>query len=241
MSDEPVRKRPAWYLEIVLLVGGYLVFGLVRAAIDRGDPAATDNAALVHGLERTLGIAIELPLNSAMLDHPFAMQLTGYFYRLCVIAVPIVLIWLYVRRPDRYRFLRTALVVMTLADLLFVWLYPEAPPRLSLDGVVDYMAVYDILGGASLRNPGPALNIHGAMPSMHIAWTTWSAYAVWSVLRSRRPLVAWSAWLLPVVTAFVILVTGHHYVLDIVAGVALVAVVVPAVTWSTRVADMSRS
>jgi membrane-associated phospholipid phosphatase len=202
-------------------VGGYFAFGLVRAAIDRGDPAATDNARHVQRLEQTLRIAVEHPLNHAMLGHPVAIHLTGYFYRLCLVAVPATLIWLYASRPAHYRRLRTALVVTTLLDLPLVWLFPESPPRLAQAGIVDHMATYDILGGAAARIPRPGVNWLAAMPSMHIAWTTWSAYAIWWALRERRPRTAWPPWLLPLLTALTVLATGHHYVLDILAGLAL--------------------
>jgi len=61
------RERPAWYLELTLLVGGYLAFGLARAGVDRGDPMATSNSALVQRLERSFHIAAEYPLNR---NHP---------------------------------------------------------------------------------------------------------------------------------------------------------------------------
>jgi hypothetical protein len=214
------HKRPAWYLEAVLLIGGYFAFGLARAALDRGDPAATSNALLVQSWEQTLRIAVEYPLNHAMLAHPAAIHLTGYFYRLCVLAVPAVLIWLYVAWPERYRHLRTVLVVTMLLDLPLVWLIPESPPRFALNGIVDYMATYDILFAGAARTPRPGVNLLAAMPSMHIAWTTWCAYAAWSVLRKHV------VWLFPVLTAFVVLATGHHYVLDVVAGMALVAIAI---------------
>lgn len=232
------RTRPTWYLEVALLVGGYVGFGLVRAAIDRGEPAATSNARLVQDLERAVHIAVEYPLNHALLAHPVPLYLTGYFYRLCLIAVPVTLLWLYVRRPARYRDLRTVLVVMTLLDLPLVWLFSEAPPRFAQNGIVDYVATYDILFGATLRDPRAGLNLLAAMPSMHVAWTTWCAWAAWSVLRQRRPRAAWFAWLYPLLTAFVVLATGHHYVLDVLAGLALVAITIPL---STRIARPRRA
>src|SRR6478609_1604755 len=61
------RERPAWYLELTLLVGGYLAFGLARAGVDRGDPIATSNSALVQRLEQGFHIAAEYPLNR---NHP---------------------------------------------------------------------------------------------------------------------------------------------------------------------------
>jgi membrane-associated phospholipid phosphatase len=76
------------------------------------------------------------------------------------------------------------------------------------------------------------LNLLAAMPSMHVAWTTWCAYAVWSVLRRRWPRGAWSAWLLPSLTAFDVLATGHHYVLDILAGFVVVAIAIRLTGWT---------
>jgi membrane-associated phospholipid phosphatase len=225
------RKRPAWYIEVPLLVGGYIVFGLVRAVIDRGDPAATNNALLVQRLEQTFRIAVEYPLNHAMLAQPAAIYLVGYFYRLCVLAVPAILIWLYLARSDRYRQLRTVLVVMMLLGLAIVGLFPEAPPRFAQNGIVDHMATHDILGAAASRTPHWTVNLLAAMPSMHIAWTTWCAYAAWSVLRPRSPRGAWLVWLFPFLTAFVVLATGHHYVLDILAGLALVAIAIQLTKW----------
>jgi len=181
------RERPVWFVEGLLLVGGYVAFGLVRSAVDRGNPAATDNARFVQRLEQTLHVAVEYPFNHAVLEHPIAVYGTGYFYRLCILAVSAVLIWLYLRHPARYRYLRNVLVVATLIDLPLVWLFPESPPRFAQNGIVDYIADHDIVGGASLRDPNAGLNLLAAMPSMHIAWTSWSAYAVFVALRRRHP------------------------------------------------------
>ncbi|MBB5954182.1 hypothetical protein FHS29_000752 [Saccharothrix tamanrassetensis] len=235
------HKRSTWYFEVPLLVAGYFAFGLIRAAVDRGEPAATSNALHVQRLEQILHIAIEQPLNHAMLAHPVAIHLTGYFYRLSVLAVPAVLIWLYIARRTHYNHLRTVLVVTMVLDLPLVWLYPEAPPRFAQPGIVDYMATYDILFGAQSRIPRPGVNLLAAMPSMHVAWTTWCGYAVWSTLRDRAPRAARSAWLYPLLTAFVVLVTGHHYVLDILAGMALVAIAIGLTRWATRHAHRSRA
>lgn len=218
-----------WYVEFPLIVAGYLVFGLVRAALDPGAPAATNTAAAVLHLEQALGIDVEHSLNHALLGQPFWIHLTGYFYRLCVLAVPVLLVWLYVASRENYGRLRTVLVVITLLDLLFVWLVPESPPRIAEPGIVDHMADHDILGAAASRAHSQTQNISGAMPSMHVAWTTWCALAAFTLLRRRHPRAAWLAWLFPAAVALVVLVTGHHFVLDIVAGVALLA----AVAWLT--------
>ena len=55
-----------------------------------------------------------------------------------------------------------------------------------------------------------------AMPSLHVAWATWSAYAVWSSTRS----VLWRTLLaLNVCTmALLVVATGNHWVSDVIAG-----------------------
>ncbi len=225
MVEPPERlRRPRWDVELALLVGGYLIFGLARAAVDRGNPTATDNALLVQRLEQVLHVAVESSMNGAILTQPLLVLQTGYFYQLCLLAVPATLAWLYVASPATYRRWRTVLVAVTLLDLPLVWLFPLSPPRFALPGIVDYIAGLDILGGAASAVPRPGVNLLAAMPSMHVAWTTWCALALWSTVRHRHPGTAWLVWLFPAATALVVLMTGNHYLLDVVAGVALVGV-----------------
>jgi membrane-associated phospholipid phosphatase len=54
------------------------------------------------------------------------------------------------------------------------------------------------------------------MPSLHVAWSTWCAFALYPVLRRR-----WTRTLIvayPVATLVAIVVTGNHFLLDAVGG-----------------------
>lgn len=86
---------------------------------------------------RPLHIMVKCPLNHAMLEYPAAIYLTDYFYRLCIIAVPAILVWLYVSWPARSRYPRNVLVVLTLLDLPLVWLFPESPPQFAQTGTAE--------------------------------------------------------------------------------------------------------
>src|SRR5215471_15698758 len=56
------------------------------------------------------------------------------------------------------------------------------------------------------------------MPSLHVAWATWSAVAVITAPRSRwRHL----AWLYPWVTVLVVLASASHFLLDAASGLAV--------------------
>jgi membrane-associated phospholipid phosphatase len=60
------------------------------------------------------------------------------------------------------------------------------------------------------------------MPSLHITWAAWSSLAGWRILAGRR--WAFLVWLYPVITSVAVLATGNHYLLDVVAGAATLAV-----------------
>jgi membrane-associated phospholipid phosphatase len=59
-------------------------------------------------------------------------------------------------------------------------------------------------------------NQYAAMPSLHIGWASWCAFAMWPLLRRRWTKAA--VLLYPAATLFCIVVTGNHYWIDGVGG-----------------------
>jgi len=95
----------------------------------------------------------------------------------------------------------------------------------------------DVVGGLWSYNHGVLEHIsdpYAPMPSLHLAWATWVLLAVWFALpaRSRRARALLLAY--PVVVYFTVVVTGTHYVLDGVAGAAMVGLSVGAVALALR-------
>ena len=136
--------------------------------------------------------------------------------------------WAYRTASHRYRLWRNALVATTALGLIGFYLFPLAPPRL-LDtlsggsgfGYVDTLASFPGPWSSSSPMLAGMSNQYAAMPSLHCAWAVWTACAVTALHPRRRVRVA--VWMLPALTILVVLVTGNHFVLDVVAGV-LVAV-----------------
>lgn len=65
-------------------------------------------------------------------------------------------------------------------------------------------------------------NQYAAMPSMHIGWSSWCAFAVWPLLRKRWTKIA--VLLYPAATLFCIVVTANHYWIDGVGGQLALAI-----------------
>jgi membrane-associated phospholipid phosphatase len=64
-------------------------------------------------------------------------------------------------------------------------------------------------------------NLFAAMPSLHVGWSTWSALAVWPLLRRTWAKVLWALY--PVSIFFCIVVTANHWILDAVGGWVVLA------------------
>jgi len=137
-----------------------------------------------------------------------------------------------------YRPLRHSLVLMNLIGFIVFWRYPVAPPRM-LGGFTDVVSSTHAFGNFH----GGALASHAnevaAMPSLHMAWAAWCGLALWRL--SSRRWVRVLALCYPCVTAFTVLATGNHFLLDLVAGLATLALALLALAAPGAIATAWRT
>lgn len=216
----------------VLLV----VYDRVRALTHVHRQAAVAHGDAILGLERALRLQIEPTLNRWLSGQSVLGRLSvDYYQYLHVISAIGLLVACYVLRPHLYRSARNALLLVNAVGFVVYALYPVAPPRLlPAESFVDMVARAGF--GTSHGGPIP-IDQYGAMPSLHLAWAAWVAlvgFAVTELLWLRAAFVAHVG-----ITAFVVVGTGNHYLLDVVMGVALagaavLAAQVPAVQRAVR-------
>jgi hypothetical protein len=226
LLPERVRaiRPPRWWQEIGFILIVYYLYSLVRNAVPSHETGAFNRAQTVLSIERRLHINIEHTLNNLVAHTHWLAYICNYYYATLHFVVTIgVLIWLYVKHPLRYRSMRSVLIVTNLVALVGFWFISVAPPRM-LHGYVDTVVKFHTWG--SLASPGLAKesNQFAAMPSLHIGWSLWCAFAI--VTLARRPWVRVIGALYPVATLFVILGTANHYVLDAVGGAAALALAI---------------
>ena len=219
----PVRpaKRSPLLVELALVAFLGWVYNWLQDLAPLRRAAALRHGAAVLSLEHELGIAPEKAMDHWLAGQHVLAYISSDFYDNAIFVVTFCFAaWTWWRRPDIYRPLRNTLVVANLAGFAVFWAYPVAPPRM-LPGFVD---VVERVGGlGSWHN---TLIEHAdqlaAMPSMHLAWAVWCSLVAWRLARTRRGRVVAGTFavLYPVTTTFVVLSTGNHYVLDVVAGTA---------------------
>ncbi|MGM9862186.1 MAG: phosphatase PAP2 family protein [Muribaculaceae bacterium] len=176
--------------------------------------------------------AILTPNEFFALHHCSAMDfMAGVFY-LCWVPVPIIFgIWLYYK-GQRTAYLHFALVFLLVNLLGFAvyYVHPAAPPwyvashgfeaipgtlgEVAGLGRFDDITGLGIFHGLYSRNA----NVFAAVPSLHSAYTF---VALMYALRYRSP-KAWIAALAVITVGiwFTAVYTSHHYIIDVLAGIA---------------------
>jgi hypothetical protein len=66
-----------------------------------------------------------------------------------------------------------------------------------------------------------------AMPSLHVGWALWCAWVVFTLTERRWVRIAAIAY--PIGTTLVVVGTANHYVLDAVAGIAVMVIAIHVV------------
>ena len=226
--------RPRAGRELALLAALYVAYSAARLLTDPDLGAATANARDLLHIEAVSGLDVERWLNEGLSALPVLPLVASYWYSLLHYAVtPAVLVWVYRAHPDRYRVARNSLVIGSALGIAGFALLPTAPPRM-LPGYVDTLASTAGSGwwgsdASAPRGLGGLTNELAAMPSLHVGWALWCAVVVWWCTRdasNRRGVraVRLVAAGYAAGTTLVVLATANHYVLDAVAGGAVLAV-----------------
>jgi len=221
------RAGLTWWREVIFVGLLYLVYEGSRLVPSPVSGNAAANARDIFHTETRLHLDAEHTLDHWLAGLPTAVQVgASYWYELLhYVVTPVVLIWLYRLGARAYRPARNALVATTLPALIVFWLFPVSPPRLlSGTGVVDIVVSHAQYGWWSAQGTAPGglnsvVNVDAAMPSLHVGWALWCGIALYRNAHSR--LLRAVGVVYPLGTAFVVLATGNHWLLDVLAGAAL--------------------
>ena len=233
--------------ELLLIAVVYSMYDASRFIVEGHQSSALQHAIGVLNLEKMLDIGWEQTLNAWVSAHAFLAVPADYMYAtLHYLVTPIVLIWMWRSHREAYPRARTSLMVATIIGLIGFALLPVAPPRM-LPGFVDTMAQYARTGwwstdASAPRGVGSFTNQFAAMPSLHVGWALWCG---WQMVRHGKHLITRvSGIVYPALITVVVIATGNHYLLDAIAGFAVVLLAMAAVTTTAnllprRVRDMT--
>lgn len=216
----------------------YVLYTLIRWAVaDRGPVVGGRHALWVLDAERWLRLDWELSLQQVALPAGPLVWAANWYYVAgflpVIIGCAVAAAW---KAGAAFAWWRRVFVCSLGIALLGYALFPLTPPRLLAAeyGYVDTLLLYgpryygDAQGSSLFNAYGsmPSMvNVYAAMPSMHVAWSIIAAALFVAVMGRRRWAVA-LAILHPTLMALAVVVTANHYVLDVVAGVVVLALAI---------------
>lgn len=247
-SSAAVRRVPAQagrfrlhpgLREVVVLAALWFGYSASRMLADNDLGGARERATDVLDIERYLHLDIEARLNSALSAIPsIAVPMSFWYAALHYLVTPAVLAFIFWKHRSDYRRARNGLVIGSAIGLVAYVLIPTAPPRLMGGGYIDTLAQSASYGWWSGHASAPAglgglTNELAAMPSLHVGWTLWVAWAMWRYVKRTGHVLS---VLYVAGTTLVVVATGNHWLLDAVMGVVVVAIGIMA---ASRLAEAS--
>ncbi|AXT83770.1 inositol phosphorylceramide synthase [Aeromicrobium sp. A1-2] len=212
--------------EVALLATLWIAYSVSRLVADDNLVTAQSRATELLRVERYLHLDFESWLNHALTPiMDIAVPMSFWYASLHYVVTPAVLAYAFFRQRAHYPRARNALVIGSAIGLVCYMLLPTAPPRLMPGGhYLDALAQTARFGWWTNQASAPAglghiTNELAAMPSLHVGWTVWVAWAIWrhTNLVGRVIACAYVAG-----TTLVVIATGNHWVLDAVAGAVVV-------------------
>ncbi len=243
-----VEARPKnlrWWKEVIVIVVFYVIYSFVRNRFgsnagdaDLARQTAFENARSLINFENSLKLFVEEDIQGWFVDDGalsarWFIRFWNFYYGITHFVITIfAFVWAYIRHPKIFPTIRNVGLLTTGLGLVGFATFPVLPPRL-LDSSYGFLDTIKEFGGF-LSFDSPALdsisNQYAAMPSIHFAWALWCAY----VFVPRVKYIVWKilAVLYPIGTLFAVIVTGNHYWVDALGGLAIFLMAYALLKWS---------
>jgi membrane-associated phospholipid phosphatase len=209
--------------QLVLFCGTYYLYRLVRGMVDGRAGEAFENARVVISIERGLGLFVEPSVHAWASAHAVVIDFASWMYVNSHFAVTTgTLAWIYLRRNERFYFIRNMFMVAMGIALIGYMAVPTAPPRFMPEwGFADSVAAFTGIDHDA-GSAGVLFNPFAAIPSMHVAFALMLGLTMAQVVRRRWAKVLW--WSYSPLVTFVVIATANHFWVDAFLGAAVAAV-----------------
>lgn len=204
-----------------LVLAGVFVYFRVRGLTEGSAALAREHAHDLVRLERAIGLDVEPGLQQLVAPSRVMQTTANWIYiwgHWPVIVVTMV--WLVWHHRVVFLRLRDAMLVSGALGMAVFVSYPVAPPRLADLGLVD--TVTEQSEAYRFLQPPAFVNQYAAMPSLHAGWDLLVGMAIISA--ASTVVLKVIGFAMPVLMTFAVMATANHYLVDVVAGVALVLV-----------------
>lgn len=213
-----IRKSGLW--DMALIVVAFVLYYLVRGAVVERAGEATSRAIRLVELEKSLGLFWEGQMQAWVMSSEIAVRMfNGIYVWAHFPLVAAIGLWLFFLHRSQFIVFRNAFLISGGIGLILFNLFPTAPPRLLFwgYGLIDTVAAYSPVNYD--MQPAAFVNQYAAMPSLHFGWNLLLGIAI--ICSTKNVLLRTFAVVMPVAMGLAVVVTGNHFILDVVAGTAV--------------------
>jgi membrane-associated phospholipid phosphatase len=226
------RVLPRGYLDLarqlVIWFGFFFAYQVARGLADRNPAKAFTNGWRIITFEqRTTHHLFELTAQRIVDSSNWLMTAAAWTYwNSEFTVVGLALLWVYLRRTDHFARFRNTILLANVIGLVGYVVMPTAPPWMFPgEGFVDGVNHSNGLLHA-LANP------YAAMPSLHAADALIVGVFLFATSRRLWSKLIWMLW--PAWVWFCVMATANHYLLDVLAGIAVALISLAVVAWTPR-------
>ena len=213
--------------QLAIWFGFYISYMGVRSLADRNPAKAFANGFRVITFEqRTTHHLFEQTTQRIADSSQLLLTAAAWTYwNSEFTVVGLALLWVYLRRHDHFVRFRNTILFANVLGLIGYVVWPTAPP---------WMFTTYFINGTDHSSGALAVlaNPYAAMPSLHAADALIVGVLLFSVCRRWWAKAIWAAW--PAWVWFCVMATGNHFLLDVVAGIALALISILAVKQAPR-------
>jgi PAP2 superfamily len=225
--------------QLAIWFGFFFAYQLARGLADRNPAKAFTNGWRIITFEqRTTHHLVELSAQRIADSSQWLLTAAAWTYwNSEFTVVGLTLLWVYLRRNDRFVWFRNTILLANLLGLIGYVMLPTAPPRM-----FGSFGFGDALDSVSGINHGSAFislasNPYAAMPSLHAADALIVSVVLVTVCRHWWAKVLWALW--PAWVWFCVMATANHFAVDVVAGIGVALLAFAIIAVAPRVARRS--
>jgi membrane-associated phospholipid phosphatase len=221
--------------QVGIWLGFYFSYMAVRGLADRDPAKAFLNGIRVIDFEQrtTHHLFEQTAQRIADSSHLLLTAAAWTYWNSEFTVITLALVWVYLRRHERFARFRNAILLANMIGLIGYVVMPTAPPWMFPGaGFVD---------GVNHSNHlvGSLANQYAAMPSLHAADALIVGVLLAAACRRWYFRALWALW--PAWVWFCVMATANHFLVDVVAGIAVALISLFLTSWLSRVARRRRA
>lgn len=209
----------------------FMLYEFLRGISDNISPFYDSTLYVIYHLENYLfPILPTIYLQNIFIDNNLLIDILLLFYTMLFYYSLVVAFIIWLKREDIFRKYSKGFFILTFAGLLIFFLFPTAPPwfvskelGIGIARPIYENTILKSFSGITLFYYLINGNLVAAFPSHHAAWP---AFTTFFLIKHFKNKWLYLLLIIPLMIGFSVVVTGEHFLLDVLAGYLFAFVII---------------